>query len=64
MHKRSPLYALTESGQSIYDSVNARWQHQATEMAGQFSAAELETAEHVLKSLIETHEKSLAEQYL
>lgn len=64
MHKRSQLYALTESGQSIYDSVNARWQHQATEMAGQFSAAELETAEHVLKSLIETHEKSLAEQYL
>ncbi|WP_191938693.1 MarR family winged helix-turn-helix transcriptional regulator (plasmid) [Pantoea agglomerans] len=64
MHKRSPLYALTESGQSIYDSVNARWQHQATEMAGQFSAAELETAEHVLKSLIETHEKSLAEQCL
>ena len=30
-------------------------------MAGRFSEAELEAAEHVLKSLVESHEKSLAE---
>lgn len=61
MHKRSPLYALTDSGQSLYNSVNSRWQRQAAEMAQGFSKVELRAAEHVLKSLIETHEKSLSE---
>lgn len=61
MHKRSPLYALTAQGQSVYDTVNVRWQHQATEMAAAFGTAELETAFHVLKKLSDIHEKSLVE---
>lgn len=61
MHKRSPIYALTAQGQSVYDTVNVRWQHQATEMAAGFGTAELETAFHVLKKLSDIHEKSLVE---
>lgn len=61
MHKRSPLYALTAQGQSVYDTINLRWQHQATEMAVAFGTADLETAFHMLKKLSDIHEKSLVE---
>ncbi|MEN4769877.1 MarR family winged helix-turn-helix transcriptional regulator [Duffyella gerundensis] len=64
LHKRSPLYALTANGQSIYNTVNARWQQQANHMAAGFSTAELAAAVHVLNGLIETHEKSLSESHL
>jgi len=64
MHKRSPFYALTLTGQSVYDRVNALWQQEATEMARQFSSSGLEAAEHVMKSLVEILENPLSENTL
>ncbi|MGX5024794.1 MarR family winged helix-turn-helix transcriptional regulator [Enterobacter sp. UPMP2060] len=60
LHKRSPLYSLTAQGKSTYNRINERWQHQAAEMADQFSPAELEATLHVLKALVDIHEKSLS----
>lgn len=64
LHKRSPLYSLTDKGLSTYNHINLRWQQQAAEMAGRFSATELETALHVLETLVEIHEESLSEHIL
>lgn len=61
IHKRSPLYSLTAQGQSVYDSIDERWQHQAAEMAKLFSTAQLDAAEHVLKDLVIHHEQRLSE---
>lgn len=52
-HKRSPLYALTTSGQASFNAIDARWKQHAAKSAAQFGASDLDTAVRVLNALTE-----------
>lgn len=51
LHKRSPLYTLTERGSLLFDRINTRWMREATKMAETLGKPELQTTVQVLKSL-------------
>ncbi len=55
MHKRSPLYALTEKGQTTYQSLLGRWQKHVQKMAAGFSATDLDAAVRVLSAMSQVH---------
>ncbi len=61
-HKRSPLYRLTDEGRRVYGAIDARWKERARQLAGGFSAAELETAGRVLAGLLAAHVPAHGEQ--
>ncbi|MBD9384071.1 winged helix-turn-helix transcriptional regulator [Achromobacter sp. ACM02] len=61
-HKRSPLYQLTDGGRRVYGAIDARWKERARQLAGGFSAAELETAGMVLAGLLAAHVPAPPEQ--
>lgn len=61
-HKRSPLYRLTDEGQRVYGAIDARWKARARQLAGGFSATELETAGKVLSGLLAAHIPAPSEQ--
>jgi hypothetical protein len=61
-HKRSPLYQLTGGGRRVYGAIDARWKERARQLAGGFSAAELETAGRVLAGLLAAHVPAPPEQ--
>lgn len=52
MHKRSPLYVLTQRGRDVFGSIDARWRSHTTQTASSFRSADLEIAEKVLTALI------------
>lgn len=62
MHKRSPLYALTQHGRATLDSIDSRWRGHAAHAAAAFSTADLETAAKVLTTLIALHGSTHLEQ--
>ena len=55
-HKRSPLYALTKTGQAAYDAMIVRWNGHAQEMATEFTAVDLDAAVKVLSMLSRLYE--------
>lgn len=59
-HKRSPLYALTPTGQTTYDALADCWNTQAQKMAAGFTAADLDTALRVLSVLSQLYENEPA----
>jgi DNA-binding MarR family transcriptional regulator len=61
-HKRSPLYQLTGGGRRVDGALDARGQERARQLAGGFSAAELETAGRVLAGLLAAHVPAPPEQ--
>ena len=61
-HKRSPLYRLTDEGRRVYGAIDARWKERARQLAGGFSATELETTERVLTQLLAAHVPALPER--
>ena len=54
-HKKSPLYALTEQGEVIYQAVEKRWNKFAKELAKHFSEEELAITQDVLSKLLQPH---------
>ncbi|WP_174423840.1 MarR family winged helix-turn-helix transcriptional regulator [Cupriavidus basilensis] len=61
MHKRSPLYVLTERGQRTYRTVDRQWREHAAKLATAFSAADLEAAARVVEGLAAMHAEVDAE---
>ena len=59
-HKRSPLYALTEVGQTTYDAIDARWNKHVQKMAAGFTAVDLDAAVRVLSMLSQFYENELS----
>jgi DNA-binding MarR family transcriptional regulator len=55
MHKRSPLYGLTERGRATFQAIDTRWRAHAAQAASAFSVPELLAAEAVLTALIDAH---------
>lgn len=55
-HKRSPLHALTASGQAAYQAVVERWHEHVRAMAAQFSAADLDATTRVFSTLSHVHD--------
>lgn len=55
-HKKSPLYALTQKGQTTYSTLAERWGKQAQKMADEFSADDLNTTLKVLVALTQLYE--------
>ena len=55
LHKRSPLYALTNEGQAAYQALDQRWREHVRGLAGSVSAAELDAALRVLHVLLDAH---------
>lgn len=55
MHKRSPLYALTQGGRIAFNTVDERWKIHASQVASSFSTADLDTTVKVLTALIDLH---------
>jgi DNA-binding MarR family transcriptional regulator len=56
-HRRSPLYALTRKGQSVYAATGRRQKGWASRLARDLSTGDLETA----KQLLETLSRKLSE---
>jgi DNA-binding MarR family transcriptional regulator len=54
-HKRSPLYALTDKGQTVSQALIERWQKHVREMSAEFSAADLDAAMRVLSGMSRIH---------
>ncbi len=54
-HKRSPLYALTPRGEAAYRAVAEQWQQHVRDIAGDFSAADLDAAIRVLSAMSRAH---------
>lgn len=54
-HKRSPLYALTAKGQTIYDALADRWHKHVRQMSSEFTAADLDAAIRVLSAMSQAH---------
>lgn len=52
-HKRSPLYRLTEHGQTLLDTISTQWQQHAQQAARHFAPADLQTTLNVLNQLHE-----------
>ncbi|HBR2024132.1 TPA: winged helix-turn-helix transcriptional regulator [Klebsiella variicola] len=54
-HKRSPLYALTAKGQTVYDALVDRWHKHVRQMSSEFTAADLDAAIRVLSVMSQVH---------
>ncbi|MGE0290674.1 MAG: MarR family winged helix-turn-helix transcriptional regulator [Bradyrhizobium sp.] len=54
-HKRSPLYALTRSGQTTYLALSQRWHEHVRRMSPDFSGADLDAALRVLSTMLRAH---------
>lgn len=50
-HKRSPLYALTKKGRTVYDELEERWQARSREIGEGFAGADLDAALRVISDL-------------
>ncbi len=59
-HKRSPLYALTETGQTTFDAIDARLNEHAQKLAVGFTAVDLDAAVRVLSALSQIYENELS----
>lgn len=55
-HKRSPLYALTVKGQSVFHDLQQRWQKHLRDMSEDFSVADLDAAIRVLSLMSHIHD--------
>ncbi len=55
-HKRSPLYALTEIGQTTYGAIDDCWNQHVQKMATGFTAVDLDAALRVLAVMSQLHE--------
>jgi DNA-binding MarR family transcriptional regulator len=62
-HLRSPLYQLTDAGQTLYQQVDACWQAHANAISIHFSAEQLATAHTVLETICQLHPLSAEEQH-
>lgn len=60
MHKRSPLYALTQIGQTTYDALIDRWNGHVQKMATGFTAVDLDAALRVLSVISQFYENEPA----
>lgn len=54
-HKRSPLYALTRKGQTVYDALVDCWNQHVQKVATEFTAADLDAAIRVLTVMSQVH---------
>lgn len=55
-HKRSPLYVLTEKGQTSYQALEQRWREHVQDMSAEFTAADLDAAIRVLSLMSRIHD--------
>lgn len=55
MHKRSPLYALTKKGKTVYDVLVDLWNKHAQKMASEFTVTDLDAAIRVLTVMSQVH---------
>lgn len=55
MHKRSPLYVLTDAGRSAYAALSDRWRQHLQEVCPDFSNADLDAAIRVLSAMSRVH---------
>lgn len=63
LHKRSPLYLLTQQGQTAFDAMDKRWRAHAARTAASFDDAELDTALKVLTGLIDLYASAKQEPH-
>lgn len=54
-HLRSPLYWLTEAGQTRYQHVDEHWRTHVARISAHFSAESLETTGRVLDTICQLH---------
>lgn len=54
-HKRSPLYALTAEGQTVYDALVDRWNKHVRQISSEFVATDLDAAIRVLSVMSRVH---------
>ncbi|WP_431086614.1 MarR family winged helix-turn-helix transcriptional regulator [Paenibacillus sp. 8b26] len=55
MHKRSQLYALTQSGLITYNAIDGRWKIHASQTASLFNVSDLDTVVTLLNALVDVH---------
>lgn len=54
-HKRSPLYALTAEGQTVYDALVDRWNKHVRQISSESIAADLDATVRVLPMMSRVH---------
>lgn len=58
LHKRSPLYVLTQQGKQAYSSIEKHWNVHVEQVAAGFTSTELDTTAKVLARLTNVYNHS------
>jgi len=58
LHKRSPLYGLTQQGKRTYSTIDKHWNAHVAQVAAAFTSTDLDTTAKVLARLVNVYNHS------